>query len=329
MELIGAKHARFQVGEMDDATEALDAILQYIHGDHMRKKVESFHSEQNIADMVCEPRCISHQLFGCDMFDLYKCEQCGATSDPVLWKDSLYRIYVSEVVLNAKKSEMNHQACAELSAAIKQIANLAPSIACPENGSCKGRAFADRWILQMPIVFGISLVWATNETTRDQLQHILYLISNQDGQRLDLTKMFSTGDETCKPLYCFRGMVCYYGKHYVSFFYSMQTCKWFLFDDQTVRNVGTWQQLCDTILSGLYQPTLLFWEQDELKLDDLKNLAKNITNVWNRNTSRSVDISSILAKDSSVRSMAKISATSVNETSSKNESDLEPVKECE
>ena len=220
---LGAQENRFQLGEMDDATEALDTILQFFHIDQIRKTLSSDKITTEAAlDTVCTPRCLSHALFECNMFDLHQCTRCGATSEPEMWCDTLYRIYVSEVVLLSTTHD--DVELPNLSSAMQAIAALTPARSCPENGNdCHGKTNVERWILKLPIVFGVSLVWESNRATEEQLQSVLKLITCQKDQKLDLRSIFRYGGSEKtegSTLYGFRGMVCYYGMHYISFFYS-------------------------------------------------------------------------------------------------------------
>lgn len=66
-----------------------------------------------------------------------------------------------------------------------------------------------------------------------------------------------------KLSYLFRGLVCYYGLHYVSIFqeYSPETGNRFLlFDDQKVRVIGDWNDVKTECLKSRYQPVLLLYE---------------------------------------------------------------------
>jgi hypothetical protein len=87
--------------------------------------------------------------------------------------------------------------------------------------------------------------------------------------------------------YVFRGMVCYYGRHYVGFFASRsieqdgkEMERWFLFDDTRVKRVGTWEEVRSRIERGGYQPTLLFYEKKDLARKKLEQLATDIHTWW-------------------------------------------------
>ena len=64
------------------------------------------------------------------------------------------------------------------------------------------------------------------------------------------------------PAYVFRGLVCYYGKHYVSIFQSRAPghYQYLLFDDQSVKNIGSWEAVKEKCVKSCYQPVLLLYE---------------------------------------------------------------------
>lgn len=66
------------------------------------------------------------------------------------------------------------------------------------------------------------------------------------------------------PSYALRGMVCYYGLHYVSIFLDAQEDNVFLlFDDQRVRPIGNWADVINLCVRSLYQPVLLIYELED------------------------------------------------------------------
>lgn len=68
------------------------------------------------------------------------------------------------------------------------------------------------------------------------------------------------------PVYCrpmiLRGMICFYGQHYVAFVFNSDILEWTLFDDTLVKNVGpSWGDLIDRCTAGHYQPSILFYQK--------------------------------------------------------------------
>ncbi|PHJ22443.1 ubiquitin carboxyl-terminal hydrolase [Cystoisospora suis] len=63
----------------------------------------------------------------------------------------------------------------------------------------------------------------------------------------------------------FRGMVCFYGQHYVCFFYHWASAKWVLFDDSRVKRALTWKTVLEMCVGGKLLPCLLFFEKISLR----------------------------------------------------------------
>jgi len=58
-----------------------------------------------------------------------------------------------------------------------------------------------------------------------------------------------------------RGMICYYGRHYVACFYSEEQRQWLSFDDIRVHSVGAeWSDAVAHCSKSRYQPLLLFYQ---------------------------------------------------------------------
>ena len=58
-------------------------------------------------------------------------------------------------------------------------------------------------------------------------------------------------------------MICYYGKHYIAFFYNHIRKQWFYFDDSNVKAVGSeWLDIQERCIRGRLQPSVLFYESE-------------------------------------------------------------------
>ena len=70
-----------------------------------------------------------------------------------------------------------------------------------------------------------------------------------------------------ESIYCLRGMVCYYGLHFVSIFQAGEGdgedgyAQYLLFDDSHIRVIGNWLDVVEEAVKARYQPVLLLFEQ--------------------------------------------------------------------
>ncbi|ETW04709.1 hypothetical protein, variant [Aphanomyces invadans] len=140
------------------------------------------------------------------------------------------------------------------------------------------RRMVRRWLMKFPIVFAVSIVWPSTTVGGTELKAFGNIIPHE----LDLGQIFHLGGDAAdlakeEAIYVFRGMVCYYGLHYVSFFQSQSgRNEWYLFDDVQVHRIGTWEEVRRRIERGCYQPTILYWEKNQLKFDQLETLAQQV-----------------------------------------------------
>lgn len=178
------------------------------------------------------------------------------------------------------------------------------------NPPCQGHGAIHFYSLDPPLALALSLSWDASRQSVDNLHMIYSLISDRlylndlfsdemastsSSQLFDLPPILSLGcgnterEDTSHlpqrggPSYVFRGMVCFYGCHYVSIFQVLTTTHtqkddnmkkkeskqtennaasglFYLFDDQNVRPIGQWVDVVKLCLASIYQPVLLLYE---------------------------------------------------------------------
>ncbi|CAH0477979.1 unnamed protein product [Peronospora belbahrii] len=309
----------FALGAMNDATETLETILDALHYDTFNRMLLLRQGRSNSNDdtkeaknteemseslrldafaIICEPQCVAHRLFQMNLMELKFCTYCGHTAEPIMNTDFLYRVYAQELLNDArmgpegeKKMNMTLEEVLRLEAQAQDVAGTCD--ACEEGGQ---RALS-RWILTLPMVFCISIIWSSSHVEKTDIKDWMVLLSSQcttgdNGdelrQALDLGRIFRLDNSTeVSSLYLFRGLVCYYGRHYVGFFASrsvdeagVERERWFLFDDTRVKLVGTWADVRLRVERGGYQPTLLFYERNEIEFEDLEKISAEIHKWW-------------------------------------------------
>jgi hypothetical protein len=204
---------------------------------------------------------------------------------------------------------------------------------------CEGEASVFFFSLDPPLIFTISIGWTDNWESHDNLHKFYSLISsvlslndifsddiNSQNRKLppqwrnipgnssqnpiiiDEKSLFSSSNTGASadlegPCYIFRGMVCYYGLHYVSIFVdsSMNSNShvsstssssshrvgkrenneeegiadpnstadgetYLLFDDSRIRPIGGWKDVVSYCVASCYQPVLLLYELEKHSL---------------------------------------------------------------
>jgi len=262
----------FRLREQSDAEEALDAILKLLHFDHIgpagmaklpvppagsAKAAESVLSRS--LDCACEPACLAHQVFGTQLMDQKVCTRCGSTSDPDSASSFLYRLYVAEHI--AAKRKHSGWSMEELLKHSYMQQNYSCPAATPD-APCAGPAKLHRWVLGVPEVFALQCVWSSPETERADIEALLRTIP----QELHVDQFLSvqgSGQDKQAYSYRFRGMICYYGRHYMAIFYSSAFQSFVMFDDKRVSNLGDWNAVLERCGRGKLQPTVLFFETQD------------------------------------------------------------------
>jgi hypothetical protein len=264
---------RFQVGEMDDASEVLDAILRCVHRSGVPPHAK--------ADTRCQPPCPAHQVFYMEVLQQGKCTKvgCGATCDPLSVSSFIHYIYVRQLIEEGMDSAL----------AARETRS------CPRKG-CGSQARGLRYLLEedgeeggeqrgqrkagAPLVLALSLVWTSTTAGLPLITQALDAIT----LNLHLQTLF---DNELPPssIYRLTGMVGFYGCHYLSFFFDSKRKQWLQFDDAKVTTIGpSWDDVCDKARKAHLQPSLLFYELIENNNDIHNNNNNNINNNIHNNS---------------------------------------------
>ncbi|XP_071975293.1 inactive ubiquitin carboxyl-terminal hydrolase 53 [Engystomops pustulosus] len=238
---------RFQLGLMDDAAECFENILQRIH----------FHIVPNSeGDMCTSKSCITHQKFAMTLYEQCVCRSCGASSDPLPFTEFVRYISTTALCNEVDRMLERHERLKpEMFAELLQAANTADDYRkCPSN--CGQKIKIRRVLMNCPEIVTIGLVWDSenSDLTEDVVRNLatqLYLPG----------LFFRVTDEQAKEsrLYLV-GMICYTSRHYCAFAYHTKSARWVLFDDASVKEVGTkWKDVVTKCIRCHYQPLLLFY----------------------------------------------------------------------
>ncbi|XP_053107529.1 inactive ubiquitin carboxyl-terminal hydrolase 53 [Hemicordylus capensis] len=238
---------RFQLGVMDDAAECFENILERIHY-HLVPSSET--------DMCTSKSCITHQKFAMTLYEQCVCRSCGASSDPLPFTE--YVRYISTTALCNEVDRMlerHERLKPEMFAELLQAANTTDDFRnCPSN--CGQKIKIRRVLMNCPEIVTIGLVWDSEHS--DLTEDVIRNLATQ----LYLPGLFyRVTDEHAKTseLYLV-GMICYSSKHYCAFAFHTKSCKWVLFDDANVKEVGTkWKDVVSKCIRCHFQPLLLFY----------------------------------------------------------------------
>ncbi|XP_017291004.1 inactive ubiquitin carboxyl-terminal hydrolase 54a isoform X2 [Kryptolebias marmoratus] len=287
---------RFQLGIMDDAAECFENILMRIH----------FHISDETKEDICTARhCIPHQKFAMTLFEQCVCSSCGASSDPLPFIQMVHYISTTSLCNQAVKMlESREKATPSMFGELLRNASMGDLRSCPSQ--CGQQLRMARVLLNSPEIITIGLVWDSDHS--DLAEDVIHTL----GTCLRLGDLFYrvTEEKARQSELYLVGMVCYYGKHYSTFFFQTKIRRWMYFDDAHVKEIGPkWKDVVSRCIKGHYQPLLLLYAdprgtpvsvQDLSSRLDLQHLNKACYD--SEDSGREPSISSDTRTDSSTES---------------------------
>lgn len=108
---------------------------------------------------------------------------------------------------------------------------------------------------KFPNIFTLVIAWHTAHASCEDIS----IVVENLGEELDVAKILGK-ESRPEQIHRLRGVVCFRGSHYHAYVRSEKLDKWLLFDDATIRQVGTWQNVKDSCICGQIQPSVLFYE---------------------------------------------------------------------
>lgn len=237
---------RFQLGIMDDAAECFENILMRIH----------FHIADESKEDICTARhCIPHQKFAMTLFEQCVCSSCGASSDPLPFIQMVHYISTTSLCNQAVKMlESREKATPSMFGELLRNASMGDLRNCPSQ--CGQQLRMARVLLNSPEIITIGLVWDSDHS--DLAEDVIHTL----GTCLRLGDLFYrvTEEKARQSELYLVGMVCYYGKHYSTFFFQTKIRRWMYFDDAHVKEIGPkWKDVVSRCIKGHYQPLLLLY----------------------------------------------------------------------
>nr|KAF6425938.1 ubiquitin specific peptidase 54 [Molossus molossus] len=238
---------RFQLGIMDDAAECFENLLMRLH----------FHIADETKEDICTAQhCISHQKFAMTLFEQCVCTSCGATSDPLPFIQMVHYISTTSLCNQAicmleRREKPSPSMFGEL---LQNASTMGDLRNCPSN--CGERIRIRRVLMNAPQIITIGLVWDSDHS--DLAEDVIHSL----GTCLKLGDLFFrvTDDRAKQSELYLVGMICYYGKHYSTFFFQTKIRKWMYFDDAHVKEIGPkWKDVVTKCIKGHYQPLLLLY----------------------------------------------------------------------
>ena len=247
-----APESRFMMNDIEDANEALEEILKELHVE-LHKGDEAEGNED-----ICQPPCLVHRTFGMEMMVQKTCTKCKAVSEPYLFSEWVIYSTVQAIV-------EKYATCRSFEKSISG-SFFGHNFSCPEsNKQCKGlTAEPKQYLLRRPPIMSFGFTWPSTTPPKELRESFI----NALPLSMDIDVMFpGSGDEKdSSGNFVLRGIVCFYGRHYVLLFMSrskeisrVEEKIWYYFDDSHIREIGPWDNVKPFLKKNGLHPTVVFY----------------------------------------------------------------------
>ncbi|KAL9653871.1 hypothetical protein ABK040_012931 [Willaertia magna] len=213
---------KFQLSEMDDASEAFQAIIKEINDSLIKYRIPIFDYNFN---------------------EIYYCNYCKKyCSNPFKYTTTCCWISSSELMNNSLN--LNFEKTFQLTS--EQLINTITCNYC-NNNNLELHKYLDKF----PSIVTIAFAWDKDIVSENEINQFINFLKFKN---IKLNEMFRLKNNL-NLIGNITSMICYYGKHYICLVYD-KDC-WFIIDDHTIKKIDNIYQF---IISSKLQPCVVFIE---------------------------------------------------------------------
>ncbi|KAI5055394.1 hypothetical protein GOP47_0028915 [Adiantum capillus-veneris] len=244
----------FQEAQMNDASEVLAVIFDCLHKAFTVNSVLSDGDSDTSSGIGlwecqdCTP-CIAHSLFALDIAMQMNCTRCGLESRHLKYTSFFHNINANS--LRTARILYQESSLDEL----LRLVDMNQFLGCDvEVGGCGQQNYIHHLLRSAPHVFIIVLGWQNSRESLEDISATMDAIAVD----MDVGVVYRGLDKGFKHRLI--SVICYYGQHYHCFAFNHDIGRWVMFDDTTVKIIGTYEDVVDTCRRGHLQPQVLFYE---------------------------------------------------------------------
>ncbi|KAI3905739.1 hypothetical protein MKW92_052098 [Papaver armeniacum] len=232
----------FQQAQMNDASEVMAVIFDCLHRSSTSVSSgfdEEYEDKNCNGSWDCESK-------ACKMH----CHSCGLESKHLNYTSFIHNINAS-ALRTAKESLGADSSFGELLYDVQMNQQFACD---PESDGCGKLNYIHQFLSTPPHVFIAVLGWQNTHECANDISATLATLAPE----LDFAVLYRgllPGNK-----HRLVSMACYYGQHYGCFAYNCEQDRWTMYDDETVKVIGGWDDVIRMCERAHLQPHILFFE---------------------------------------------------------------------